>query len=106
MKQSFFKSGYTVVLLLFLTILSFQYFLYWSPKAQKSWANVTNTELIQPGMNAKQVVDIMGAPDQINKLDSNSGKFEYYYSPPFLASDGIYIVMDKDSLVNGIVPYE
>ncbi len=104
MKQPFVKLGYTVVLLLllFLTILSFRYFLYWSPKAQKSWANVTNTL----GMNAKQVVDIMATPGQINKLDCNSGKFEYYYAPPFSASDGIYIVMDKDSLVNGIVSYE
>lgn len=95
MKQPYVKSGYTIILLPLLAVLSFQYFLHWSLDAKKSWANVTNTELIQLGMNAKQVVDIMGAPDQINKLDNNSQEFEYYYSPPFLASDGILLLWTK-----------
>lgn len=87
-------------------VLLFKYLMYWSPKAQKSWENVENVKKVEQGMLASEVLKIMGEPDVImDTEDANRGR-KYYYAPPFLASDGIYIEMNNQDRVEQIVQYE
>lgn len=67
--------------------------------------NYQNSKKIELGMDEKQVIRIMGFPNN----DSVRRKFveptvkAYFYEPPFLSSDGIYIGFDKADKVSLIV---
>ena len=84
----------------------FLYFLNWSPRARKSWANVKNAKQVRLGMSTKEVLRLMGDPDEIIKPIDKKYSMKYYYEPPFLASDGIYIALDSQGVVKRIVNYE
>jgi hypothetical protein len=54
-------------------------------------------------MNMDKLYEIMGVPDSIFKFSIDTGFFRLMYTPPFGASDNIYIfINDRDSLVQGI----
>ena len=80
--------------------------LYWSPGAKRSWANVENLKLVELGMKSSKVLQIMGRPDEILIASDESEKEIYYYSPPFMASDGIFIEMSHNETVDRIIGYE
>ncbi|UJP65614.1 hypothetical protein [Mongoliitalea daihaiensis] len=76
------------------------------PKVYKSYKNVTNSKLLELGMDKAEVIRIMGLPDSqgisyFNQLDSL-----YFYQPPFAASSGIEIIFGSDGKVTKIIPYE
>ena len=61
--------------------------------------NLKNLERIELGMDKKHVVTIMGLPKDTT-FNLNLPVVEsYYYHPPFLNSDGIYIGFDKNDKV-------
>ena len=91
-----------VGILLLTAFLLFQYMLHWSPRAIKSWQNVENSERVTVGMDKSHVVEIMGPPDNSASFKNDAISIIYYYEPPFLASDGIYFMID----VNGKVVKE
>ncbi len=102
MKKVFIFIGVLVSLL----VLVFFYFTEWSAAARKSKQNVTNSEKLEIGMDSLQVKSIMGEPDARNEYDSESNVPSFYYQPPYLASDGIYIHFDSLGIVKRIVYFE
>lgn len=80
--------------------------IFFSPSAYKARKNVENVKRIEIGMPKKEVLRIMGLPDNkrlsfLNQIDSM-----YYYEPPFGASEGIYVQFSTDNTVNKVVDFE
>ena len=83
------------------------YLLKLSPRARKAKLNVINSEKVEIKMDKKQVIQLMGAPDEIISHRDNQSQLEtFYYVPPALASDGIFINFNKEGKVEKIVLYE
>lgn len=65
-----------------------------------------NSERLEIGMDSLQVKNIMGEPDMRGNYGSATNISSYYYQPPYLASDGIYIHFDSLGRVKSIVYFE
>ena len=89
-----------------LLVLVFFYFTKWNATARKSKENVLNSEKLEIGMDSLQVKNIMGKPDMRGNYGSENFISSYYYQPPYLASDGIYIHFDSLGRVKSIVYFE
>ena len=64
--------------------------------------NRKNIENVEFGMNKKNVLLIMGAPDQVRLSFLNQKDSMYFYFPPFGSSEGIYIQFDSGGKVNKV----
>lgn len=92
------------------------FMLKFSPWAQVARRNVLNSEKVRIGMPKQEVLQIMGEPDKFEVsqyYDPNhtgvwghKGLKWYYYRPPALAGDGIYIWMDAADTVVHITYFE
>lgn len=75
----------------------------------KGKVNYQNSTKVNEGISGKEVVEIMGRPTGINndptylnELSESLGQAYdsiFFYTPPFTASDGIYIYFKKDTVV-------
>lgn len=90
----------------FLLVLAFFYFTKWNATARKSKENVINSERLEIGMDSLQVKAIMGEPDTRSNYTSENNLSSFYYQPPYLASDGIYIHFDSLGRVKSIVYFD
>ena len=90
----------------FLGVLGFYYLLDWGPEARKSKENVVNSEKLKIGMDTLQVKGIMGEPDARSNYVTGNDIPLFYYQPPFLASDGIFIHFDSLGHVKRITYFE
>ena len=88
-----------------------------SPWAQVARQNVSNSEKVKIGMPKDEVLSIMGKPDRIESLSQyvdpthpgvwrHKGLKTYYYRPPALAGDGIFIWLDTTDTVVYITHFE
>jgi len=102
MKKVFVFIGVLVSLM----VLVFFYFTEWSVNARKSKENVVNSEKLKIGMDTLQVKEIMGEPDARSNYVTGNDIPLFYYQPPFLASDGIFIHFDSLGHVKRITYFE
>tara|TARA_A100000171_G_scaffold51028_1_gene64078 strand:+ start:2163 stop:2483 length:321 start_codon:yes stop_codon:yes gene_type:complete len=102
MKKVFIFIGVLVSMLVF----TFFYFTEWNAAARKSKQNVINSEKLEIGMDSLQVKRIMGEPDARSDYDSENNIPSFYYQPPYLASDGIFVHFDSLGIVKRIVYFE
>ncbi len=111
------KVGLSIALGVSLIFGFIYYGLNFSPSAQAARQNVLNSEKIKVGMPKGEVLQIMGQPDRIEPLSKyvdpkhhgvwrHEGLQRYYYQPPALAGDGIYIWMDTTDTVVHITYFE
>ncbi|MFT6828997.1 MAG: outer membrane protein assembly factor BamE (lipoprotein component of BamABCDE complex) [Arcticibacterium sp.] len=99
----------TFIALLILVFLVFQYIVNWSPRAHHAQQNAENAKLLIKGMSKMEVLEIMGSPDKrryswnqnASSMDSN-----YFYYPPYAASDGVYVYFDSSGFVSSIIEFE
>ncbi len=96
------KVGLAIALGFILIFSLIYYRLNFSPSALVARQNVINSEKVQIGMPKDEVLQVMGQPDRIEPLSKHvdpnhhgvwrhEGLKRYYYRPPVLAGDGIYI---------------
>ncbi len=65
--------------------------------------NDKNIKKVKKGMTKKQVIDIMGSPQDLWGSSDDTNTFSYVYDPPFASSSAIYVFFDKkDTLVTEI----
>ena len=93
--------GGIVVFLLILSV--FIYKVKFSNAAKKAKENILNSKKIFVGMDAKEVVKIMGHPKKSYNSYSEDAKTIYFYEPPFLSSSGIEIYLDKNYKVVRVI---
>lgn len=84
---------------LIIIIALFILYIYVSPRALKARKNVARLEKVEIGMTKKEVIDILGIPDNKRLSFLNSTDSMFYYEPPFAASEGIYIQFDSINTV-------
>ncbi len=101
--QFLMKRKYLFGLLTFLFAVFIYSLLVIVPKEREARENVENSKKIMIGMSLRQVVKIMGEPD--NKANENEG-MTYYYKPPAFSSDGIFISFDAEETVQKVVYYD
>ncbi len=102
MKKVFVFIGVLVSLM----VLVFFYFTEWSVNARMSKENVVNSEKLKIGMDSLRVKRVMGEPDARSNYGSENNIPSFYYRPPFLSSDGIYIHFDSLGHVKRITYFE
>ena len=102
---------YASMAVFLLAILTFLWVTRLSGDARRARANVENSGKVRVGMSVAQMKRIMGPPDSESPdiygvQEPRKLVRQYYYYPPFAASDGIYFYADKDSIIGQIKPYE
>ena len=82
------------------------YLMYFTPSANRARKNVENSKRLKMGMSKKEVLMIMGEPQERRIYLLEPRDSIYDYDPPFAASSGINIYFNHSDTTNRIVYFE
>lgn len=91
------KILYLILIIIAVIFVCWNYLFKWSPESQNARKNVENSKLLITGMTKHEVLNIMGQPNDSTISKKNPGLTIYYYSPPIMASDGIYLYVNSEN---------
>jgi len=105
------KEAVKHLLLAFLVVICLAFFAFFyitrlSPRARKALSHVENSKKLRVGMTQKEMLKIMGRPEDVRPSYFAANEILYFYTPPFLASSGIDISVGPDSTITHIVYFE
>lgn len=93
------KLAVFLLLIVIIGVFGFLWITKFSPKARKAKINVENSYKLEIGMNTDDMIKIMGAPKSINYYEKGKGGDSvYFYTPPFASSDGIEVIINRDTI--------
>ena len=85
------------IIIIAVIFFGWNYLFKWSPESQNAIKNVENSKLLSTGMTKHEVFNIMGQPNDSTISKKNPKLIIYYYSPPLMASDGIYLYLNNEN---------